>query len=128
MLAMLLSIVFSVVPAKYRGRALTDFSLDVQRGALVSSLLQMIGSLAIIIFRYPSFAQARALEMTAAAAAKGHDQTGQAVAIYAGGVMGVFEYLLHPLTFILAYFAIEGQYGCAHTLPVTRYCQASLSR
>jgi hypothetical protein len=108
MLTVFLSIVLSMVPARYRGRLFHASNFDVQRGALASSLIEMIGPALLLWLRYPAFYQAYVQAIVADAAAKGAHREAQAAAAMGAGSFAIFTYLIQPLTLLLVYFMFEG--------------------
>jgi hypothetical protein len=70
MLVMLLSIVASAVPKRYRGAVLNDSNLDVQRGAILSGIAQMVVPGLTLWLRYPAYIHALMAEASAKVAAR----------------------------------------------------------
>lgn len=108
MLTTLLSIVLSLFPARYRGRLFHASNFDVQRGTLISSILQMVVPTLTLWLRYPAWYQARVDAMVKQVADKGGDNFAQAAATLGAGTFALFEYLFSPLAMFLAYFLLEG--------------------
>ncbi len=109
MLAFLLSIVFSVVPPRYRGRFLADPDFNVQRGALFSGVVEFAGCALLLWVRYPPYVQRRMAESVAALPpALQADRLSLGVAAYAAAGISLFEYMVQPLSLLLLYFVIEG--------------------
>ncbi len=109
MLAFLLSIVFSVVPARYRGRFLADPDLNVQRGALFSGIVEFAGCALLLWLRYPPYVQRRMAESAAALhPALQTDRLSQGTMALASGGFSLFEYMVQPLSLLLLYFVAEG--------------------
>ena len=109
MLPFLLSVVFSVVPPRYRGRFLADPDLNVQRGALVSGILETVGCALLLWLRYPPYLQRRMAEAAAAVAkAGGSDNISQGVAAYSTAGLSLFEYIVQPVSLLLVFFLLEG--------------------
>jgi hypothetical protein len=108
MLTALLSIVLSLVPARYRGRLFHESSFDVQRGALASSIIEIVAPALLLWLRYPAWYAAYVDGIVAQVAAKGGDKAAQASAALGAGTFSLFEYLLQPLTLLLVFFMFEG--------------------
>ncbi len=109
MLSFLLSVVFSVVPARYRRRFLVDPDLNVQRGALVSGVVETVGCALALWLRYPPYVQGRMAEAGAAVAkAGGSDNISQGVAAYSTAGLSLFEYIVQPVSLMLVFFFLEG--------------------
>ena len=109
MLSFLLSVVFSVVPPRYRGRYLADPDLNVQRGALFSGVVEAVGCALVLWLRYPPYVQRRMAEAAAAVAkAGGGDNISQGVAAFSTAGLSLFEYIVQPVSLLLAYFVVEG--------------------
>ncbi len=109
MLAFLLSIVFSVVPPRYRGRFLVDPDVNVQRGALFSGIVEFAGCALLLWLRYPPYVQRRMAESAAALhPALQADRLSQGTMTLASGGLSLFEYIIQPLSLLLLYFVIEG--------------------
>ncbi len=107
-LTMFLSIVLSLFPARYRGRLFHASSFDVQRGALASSIIQIVAPALFLWLRYPAWYQAYVERIVTQVAAKGGDKISQASASLGAGTFSLFEYLIQPLTLLLVYFMFEG--------------------
>ncbi len=109
MLAFLLSIVFSVVPLRYRKWALADPDLNVQRGALFSGVVEFAGCALLLWLRYRPYVQRRMAEAAAEVAKLyGDDRVAQGVAAFSSGGLALFEYMVQPVSLLLLYFVIEG--------------------
>lgn len=109
MLRFLLSIVFSVVPPRYRGRFLADPDLNVKRGALFSGVVEFAGCALLLWLRYPPYVQRRMAETAAALhPALQADRLSQGTSAFASGGMSLFEYMVQPLSLLLLYFVLEG--------------------
>jgi hypothetical protein len=109
MLAFLLSIVFSVVPLRYRQWALADPDLNVKRGALFSGGVEFAGCALLLWLRYRPYVQRRMAEAAAEVAkVHGDDRITQGVAAFSSSGLALFEYIVQPLSLLLLYFVIEG--------------------
>jgi hypothetical protein len=109
MLAFLLSVVFSVVPLRYRQRYLVDPDLNVQRGALFSGVVEAVACALVLWLRYPPYVQRRIAEAAAAVAKTGGgDRLAQGISAYSTAGLSLFEYIVQPVTLLLLYFVGEG--------------------
>jgi hypothetical protein len=109
MLLFLLSAVFSMVPVRYRGRFLSDFDVNVQRGAVASGIMEMLFCLAAFIVRYLFFFQARIQGMAGATIRKGGESAlADSRVQFGAGTIATLEYLIQPVTLLLIFFLFEG--------------------
>lgn len=108
MLTMLLSIVVSLFPARYRGRLFHESNFDVQRGALFSSLLQIVLPAGALWLRYPAWYDAYVQAIVQQVVDKGGDKGQQASAALGAGTFSLFTYLITPLSLFLIYLMLEG--------------------
>ncbi|HUS20003.1 MAG TPA: hypothetical protein VMZ25_10170, partial [Terriglobales bacterium] len=108
MLTTLISILASLIPARYRGRLFHASNLDVQRGGLLSGILQIVLPAGYLWLRYPGWYQAYVAGIVDQVAAKGGDQTAQAAAALGAGTFALYTYLISPLTLLLIYLMLEG--------------------
>ena len=105
----LLSIFLSFLPCRYRVRLSVYAGMDLRNGALVSGGIEGLGCLLIFVVRYLGFIQAKVGEMGDLAIAKGQEGALTAPAVqYGMGYVTMVEYFLHPVTWALLYFAVEG--------------------
>lgn len=106
---MFLSIVVSLLPARWRGHWLGDGNIDIRRGAILSASVQIVVFLGSIWALYPAFIRQRLAEADALARSHyGNDSLMRANAAFAGGTFAAIEYIFRPLTLLLFYFALEG--------------------
>ena len=107
MLKMLLSIVMSLVPLRYRKAWFHDVDVNVTRGAYISAILEALGGGALLAFRYIWYLihRQQILEQMAGAKTE-YDQI--ALAYRGVTVLTFIEYLLLPSTMLLICIAIEG--------------------
>ena len=108
MLTTLLSIVLSLFPARYRGRLFHASDYDVQRGALLSSLLQIVLPALFLWLRYPSWYAAYVGAIVQQVKDKGGQQEAQAAAALGAGTFSIFTYIITPLSLFFLYFILEG--------------------
>ncbi|MGH9651309.1 MAG: hypothetical protein ACRD3I_12670, partial [Terriglobales bacterium] len=109
MMSFLLSIFLSFLPRRYRIRLSVYAGMDLRNGALVSGIIEGFVCLGIFIVRYLGFIQAKVGELGERAIAKGAEGVLAAPAVqYGMGYVSMVEYLLHPLTWLVIYFALEG--------------------
>jgi hypothetical protein len=106
---MIISIVASLLPQRYRARLISDHDVNVRRGAMLSGMLQMLGCLAVAIVRYIFFLQQRAGDMATVVIKKGAEEALASNGVQFGtGILALMEYMIQPLTLVLLYFTIEG--------------------
>jgi hypothetical protein len=107
MMRMLLSVVVSLVPMRYRKRWFHDCDVDLHRGAVLSSILQFVGSGVLLAAGYPVYLIHRESMLERMAHAVTEAQ--QLQVAYNSVTHGTFfEYLLLPSTMLLMYIAMEG--------------------
>jgi hypothetical protein len=107
MVKMLLSVVMSLVPLRYRRAWFHDVDVNVTRGAQISAFLQSLGGAALIAGRYIWYLIHRQAMLEQMAGAKTeYDQ----IELAYRGVSSVtfIEYLILPGTMLLIYVAVEG--------------------
>lgn len=108
-MSFLLSIFLSLLPRRYRVRLSVYAGMDLRNGALVSGVIEGLVCLVIFIGRYLGFIQAKVGAMVEQAIAKGQEGVLAVPAVqYGMGYVSMVEYFLHPLTWVLLYFAVEG--------------------
>jgi hypothetical protein len=107
-LTVLLSIVMSLFPARYRGRLFHASDFDVQRGALISSILEIVVPVGALWLRYPSWYAAYVGAIVQQVVDKGGDKGQQSAAALGAGTFSIFTYLISPLSLFLMYFMWEG--------------------
>src|SRR3954470_5354844 len=105
MIAVLLSIVGSLVPARYRGKFTPEQEDHSVLGATLSSFIQCFGSLVLIMTRFVMLINERAALAQQQIFTQTPDKT-VVVAGHGAGIMLYVEYMLQPLTLLLWYFAI----------------------
>lgn len=110
MLKLLLSIVASLVPERYRYQWFSDAEVSVKRGAIASGYLQASLSGLVLWLRYPAFVHGREQMVIDAIRAQGGgaDHIREGFAMIPVGAMAIYEYLVLPLSLFLAYFVVEG--------------------
>jgi len=102
---LLLSIVTSLLPERYRSRLTWAFTLT--GGAIISGALELVACLGVLLYRYIRFADFR-MNSIPTHAVLGAAEKGGETAVMGMGLFLFAEYLLQPLTLLLAYFAFEG--------------------
>jgi hypothetical protein len=108
-MSFLLSILASFLPRRYRTRLPIFSEMDFRNGTLVSGIVEGLACLLIFIVRYLGFIQAKVGAMGQAAIDRGAEGVLAAPAVqYGMGYVATVEYLIHPLTLLLIYFALEG--------------------
>jgi len=109
MLSFLFGIVLSFLPKRYRDRFPEFLRGNLRLGAVVSGLFQCLGCLAIFCVRYLIFLQRNVGALADRAIAHGAEEALGATAVQAGmGYVSMVEYVFHPLSLLLIYFALEG--------------------
>ena len=105
MLRLLISIVTSLLPERYRSRLGWAFPLT--PGMITSGVLQLVTCLGILLYRYIQFADFRTRSIPTHVILGAAEQGGD-TAVMGMGLFLLAEYLLQPLTVLLIYFAFEG--------------------
>jgi hypothetical protein len=109
MLSFLVGMLLSFLPKRYRERFPESVRGNLRPGAAVSGLVQCLGCLLIFSARYLSFLQQRVGGLGERAIAHGAEEALGATAAQAGmGYVSLVEYIFHPLSLLLIYFALEG--------------------
>lgn len=109
MLVMLLSIVVSVLPRRYRGAFLGDANVDVQRGSILSGIAQIVVPGLVLWLRYPAFIHQLMADAAATVAAHtAGDKFSAGISDFSVGMIGLWVYILKPLNLFLIYLAAEG--------------------
>jgi hypothetical protein len=108
MLTTLLSILMSLFPARYRGRLFHAANLDVQRGCLLSGIIQIVLPALYLWLRYPAWYGNYVQAIVNQVIAKGGTQEAQAAAALGAGSFAIFTYLISPLTLLFVYTMFEG--------------------
>lgn len=105
----LLGIFVSLFPERYRKRFFPNASVDTQRGALLSGIVEMFGCLALFIVRYLFFIQWRPQTVAELAKKKGVEEVlGNTMVQFGIGMTTMLEYLIQPLTLLIIFFIFEG--------------------
>lgn len=108
MLTTLLSIAMSLFPTRYRGRLFHASDFDVQRGCLLSSLLQFIAPAFALWLRYPAWYAHYVGAIVQQVVDTGGDKGQQASAALGAGTFSIFTYLIDPLSLLFIYCMFEG--------------------
>ncbi len=109
MLNLLVSMVLSLLPSRWRRGWGADYAVDLERGALVSGLMQAIGCLIAFCVRYILFLDARVGDMTMKLVAKNAESVLDSTSIQFGmGFVTMLDYMVRPISLLLLYFTIEG--------------------
>ena len=109
MLGFLAGLVLSFLPKRYRDRFPESLRRNLRLGAVVSGLFQCLGCLGIFCVRYLIFLQRNVGALADRAIAHGAEDALGATAAQAGmGYVSMVEYVFHPLSLLLIYFALEG--------------------
>ncbi len=108
MLKMLVSIIVSMVPRRYRGTWFADHDVDVRRGAILSGIVEFVVPSAMLWLRYSSFIHMRMAEAAAKVAARtAGDRLSLGISDFSIGFLGLWEYLLQPLNVVFIFMIIE---------------------
>ncbi len=109
MTSLFLGIVLSLLPRRYRERLPVGAQADLRQGAILSGVVEGALCLALFIVRYLDFLEYRVGDLGGRAIEKGVEGVLVNRVVHFGmGAVSLFEYLLHPLTVVLIYFAVEG--------------------
>jgi hypothetical protein len=109
MFGLLLGMILSLLPKRYRDSLSVSVQADLKQGAIASGLAVSIVCLASFILRYLTFIQYRVGDLGQRAIDRGVEGVLVNRVVHFGmGAVATAEYLLHPLTLLLIYFAVEG--------------------
>ena len=109
MASLLLGMLLSLLPKRYRDRLPASAQGDLRLGALVSGFATSAACLVAFIVRYLSFFQYRIGDIGQRAIDKGNEGIlAYPYAQYGMGAATTVEYLFKPLSIALIYFGIEG--------------------
>lgn len=109
MFSLLLGIILSLLPKRYRDRLPASAQADLRQGALASGLAAAVGCFILLIFRYLDFLQFRVGDLGQRAIDRGQEVVlTNEVAHFGMGTVALAEYLFQPLTVALIYFCLEG--------------------
>ncbi len=109
MLTLLISMLLSLLPARWRRGWGEAHAVDLERGALISGLLEAIGCLTAFCIRYIFFLDQRVGNMTMQVIAKNAETTLDNTSIQFGmGFITMLDYMIRPVSLVLIYFTIEG--------------------
>ena len=104
---LLASMLCSLLPQRFRGGL--RGSSDLGRGAFWSGLVELVVCLGMFCFRYLHFLQIQVGEFAGMLIRHAADEAMGSMAVQFGaGTVTLGEYLIQPLSIMLAYFAIEG--------------------
>ena len=103
-----LAMALSYLPASWRRKLVWVDASDLRTPALISGILQIAASAALIALRYPAFVRnamgAKGMEQ----AQLGAMEKGGETAVMGFGLVLLAAYLVSPLTILLEYFVAEG--------------------
>ncbi|HYX69512.1 MAG TPA: hypothetical protein VE825_10295 [Terriglobales bacterium] len=100
--------VLTLLPARYRRRFL-ESDVDLHRGAFLGAVVQLILCLGFFIYGYLHFLQQHIGDLATTLIKHGAEEAMGSEAIqYGAGFLTLGEYLIHPTTWLLAYFVLEG--------------------
>jgi hypothetical protein len=98
----------ALLPLRYR-RRFAESDLDVQRGAFLGAVVQMVLCLGFFIRGYLLFLQQHIGDLATTLIKHGAEEAMGSEAIqYGAGFLTMGEYLIRPTTWLLGYFALEG--------------------
>ena len=105
----ILGIFLSLLPARYRQWWEPDSTVHFRGATVASGLIQLLGSIALIVYTYLNFVQERLGSMTDEALAKGGLDAVAVPAVQFGmGYIAFLEFAFRPLTLLLLYLFLEG--------------------
>ena len=111
MLSFLAGIFLSLLPVRYRQWWEPASTVHFRAATVVSGLIQLLGSVALIIYTYLSFIQERLGSMTDEALAKGGlDAVAVPTVQFGMGYFALLEFAFRPLTLLLFYLFLEGAF------------------
>lgn len=105
MISTILGVFLSLLPVRYRSHF--GWEAVPSRSAVISGVLELVGCLGILLWRYIEFANRRVVGMPDEVTLGAVEQGGQ-TALMGMGLFVLAEYLVQPLTLLILYFAIEG--------------------
>jgi hypothetical protein len=109
MFNMLIGIVASLLPLRWRRTWLGDHVVGIKLGAILSGVLELVGSGLTLWLRYPAYIHAMMAEAGARVAARtAGDKLSAGISDYSVGFLGLFAYILMPLNLLLIYCCAEG--------------------
>jgi hypothetical protein len=109
MLGFLFGVVVSFLPKRYRECFPDSVRGDLRLGAAFSGLVQCVACLVVFSVRYLSFLEQKVGGMGERAVARGAEEALIHPATQFGmGYVSLVEYIFHPLSLLLIYFALEG--------------------
>jgi hypothetical protein len=113
MLRLLLGMVVSLLPPRYRNWWAGASDADFRRATILSGLVESVGCLALALVHYLSFFQKRVGGIGEAAIRKGAEEAlGNVYVQFGMGFTTLLEFVFSPLTLLLFYFILEGTLRC----------------
>jgi len=98
----------ALLPRRYR-RRFTESDLDLERGAFLGAVTQLVLCLGLFIYGYLHFLQEQVGAFAGILMKHGAEEAMASEGVQFGaGFLTLGEYLIHPTTWLLAYFALEG--------------------
>jgi hypothetical protein len=104
-LRFVIGIMAAFFPERYRSRFAWGFASA--QAAVTCGALQLLACVGLLIYRYLVFANQRLMGVSTHAM-QGAAESGGETAVMGMGIFVLAEYLIHPLTLLLLYFAVEG--------------------
>jgi hypothetical protein len=109
MLRLLLGMVFSLLPPRYRNWWAGATSADFRHATILSGLVEAVGCLVLAFLRYVRFLDRRVGGIGEAAIRKGVEEAlGNIYVQFGMGFTTLLEFIFSPLTLLLFYFMLEG--------------------
>jgi hypothetical protein len=99
----------SLLPERYRRWWQTESSVDFRTGAIVSAVVQTVGLIGLLIYRYLVFFQHRVMDIGERTMQAGAEEAlaGKQTQ-FAIGALTTLEFVFQPLTLVMLYFLFEG--------------------
>ena len=98
----------ALLPARYR-RRFAESDLDVEHGAFLGAVAQLVLCLGFFIYGYLHFLQQHMGDLATTLIKHGAEEAMASEGVQFGaGFLTLGEYMIRPTTWLLAYFALEG--------------------
>jgi hypothetical protein len=104
---LVLGLLLTLLPAPLRRRWSVHSDRGLLEGAALSGLIECLGTLALLIFRYQQYSAAELARLDTRVMLAAAEKAGE-TGIQSLGMMILITYALQPLTLVLTYFALEG--------------------
>jgi hypothetical protein len=96
-----------LLPSRFRHRWFSNWHGNLRTSAMLSGIAQILSALAILVLRYPHFAERQMAQIDPRVFIAAAEQSGES-AVRGFGLIVLLAYVIQPLTVLLGYFAIEG--------------------